>query len=153
MAGYVNHRVNSVYNVSLLVLPFLFLPSYPLLEQTRVIFQPLWASDSRNSRGYSSLHTLLCSVCIVNKNAQRSRPDNLSSWIFEVRISEVPLYYNITTCYHRNKGEVENNSILQYTCHDEQSMNTLNLFSLATLREALFPNLEERNSRKLRFLV
>ena len=44
-----NHHPNSVYNVLLLALLFLFLSCYPLLVQTIVVFRPLQASNGLNS--------------------------------------------------------------------------------------------------------
>ena len=43
IAEYVNHHANSVYNVSLLALLFLFLSCYPSLVQTIIVFWPLQA--------------------------------------------------------------------------------------------------------------
>ena len=53
------------------------------------------------SGGYSSLQTILCFVRTmgVKYNAHRLRLDNPSSWIFEVRISEVPLYVHRRSLY------------------------------------------------------
>ena len=49
IAGYVNHHANSVYSISLLALPFLFLSCYPLSVQTIIVFWPLQASNGWNS--------------------------------------------------------------------------------------------------------
>ena len=88
IARYVNHHANSVYNISLLAL---FRVMF-ILVQTTIIFWPLQASDSRNSGIFGCSCKLLCSMWGHGHwNAQRSRPDNPSSQIFEVRISEDPL--------------------------------------------------------------
>ena len=59
IAGYVNCRANGVHNLSLLVLPFLFLSSYPSSVQTIIVFRPLQPSDGSNSSIFGCSNNLV----------------------------------------------------------------------------------------------